>query len=251
LTVHDDDGATDTCQATVTVIDTTPPDINISLAPALLWPPNHRLMDIEATVTATDACGSTTVELITITSNEPDDGPGDGATTGDIQAAVVGSADFDFALRAERSGDGNGRVYTVVYTATDGAGNQASTSSIVVVPHDQGGVVEPVILAAQDKGNGLYLNWTPVPGALFYNVISGQVSAIRDNGSSFDLGATTCIEAASEDASTTGNEDISQPLPGEAIFYLVEYFDGWSAGYGTDSAIQPRSLTGGCPGIGD
>lgn len=247
LTVQDDAGATDTCQATVTVLDTTPPDINISLEPMLLWPPNHRLVNIEATVTAVDACGPSTVQLTSIASNEADDESGDGSTIGDIQAALLGSADFDFALRAERVGDGNGRVYTVVYTATDESGNQAGMSSRVVVPHDQKGVVEPVILAVQEQTEGTHLNWTPVPGALFYNVISGRISAIRDSGSSFDLGATSCIEAASEDASTTGNEDSSQPLPGEAVFYLVEYYDGWITGYGTDSAVKPRSFTGGCP----
>ncbi len=251
LTVEDSLGATDTCQATVTVIDTIPPEISVSLEPTLLWPPNHRLMDIEATVTATDACGPLTVRLDTITSNEPDDVPGNGTSPGDIQGAILGSTDFEFALRAERDGEGNGRIYAVVYTATDGAGNQASTSSSVIVPHDQGGVVEPVILAVQDESNGTHLDWTPVPGAFFYNVISGQVSAIRDTGSSYDMGATTCIEAASADTSTLGYEDISLPLPGEAIFYLVEYVDGWNAGYGTDSAIQPRSFTGGCTSLGN
>ena len=41
-------------------------------------------------------------------------------------------------LRAERQGDGNGRVYTINYEVTDASGNTATGSSQVWVPHDQG-----------------------------------------------------------------------------------------------------------------
>ena len=246
LTVEDSNGASDSCQATVTVLDSTPPEINSSLEPSLLWPPNHRLVHIEATVTATDACGPTTVQLLPITSSEPDNGSGDGDTTGDIQGASFGNADFDFKLRAERAGGGNGRVYTVVYTATDGSGNQASATSYVVVPHDQGGVVEPLSLSVHDEGSGTFVEWTEVSGALFYNVISGQIMAIRDTGLSFDFGAVTCVEAASFDTSTVGHEDATAPLPGDASFYLVEYFDGAGSGFSTESAARPRTFMGGC-----
>jgi hypothetical protein len=39
-------------------------------------------------------------------------------------------------LRAERSGSGGDRIYTVTYQATDDSGNQARVSQQVVVPHD-------------------------------------------------------------------------------------------------------------------
>ncbi|MBI5204291.1 MAG: hypothetical protein HZA11_05170 [Nitrospirae bacterium] len=74
------------------------------------------------------------VELIEVTSSEPDNGLGDGDTANDI----VVNADGTISLRAERSGTGNGRVYTITYKATDLAGNVTVSSATVVVPHDMG-----------------------------------------------------------------------------------------------------------------
>ena len=139
LKVTDSAGQTDTDEVTKTVVDTIPPDISVSVKPDMLWPPDHRMMDIEATVIATDICGIPSIVLSSITNNEPDDAPGngDGNTINDIQDANVGTADFNFKLRAERSGTGDGRIYTVKYTATDLSGNMSSTSSTVNVPHDK------------------------------------------------------------------------------------------------------------------
>ena len=41
-------------------------------------------------------------------------------------------------LRAERLGSGNGRVYTITVTCTNGVNPNASQSVAVIVPHDQG-----------------------------------------------------------------------------------------------------------------
>jgi hypothetical protein len=40
-------------------------------------------------------------------------------------------------LRAERSGSGQGRVYTVTITASDLSGNQSTATVDVRVPHDR------------------------------------------------------------------------------------------------------------------
>ena len=81
---------------------------------------------------------SPTVVLTSVVSNEPDNGKGDGNTVDDVQGADVGTADYDFQVRAERSAKGSGRVYTVTYTATDAFGNSASGSATVTVPHSKG-----------------------------------------------------------------------------------------------------------------
>jgi hypothetical protein len=97
------------------------------------------MVDITATVTATDICDAApTVVLTSVTSNEPDDakGNGDGKTVDDIQGADVGTEDYSFQLRAERAGGGDGRIYTITYRVTDASGNSASASATVVVPHD-------------------------------------------------------------------------------------------------------------------
>jgi len=78
------------------------------------------------------------IELVSIVSNEPDDGLGDGDTPNDIQDAAIGTDDRSFLLRAERSGEGSGRVYTVTYRATDSAGNATNVAAQVNVPLNQG-----------------------------------------------------------------------------------------------------------------
>ena len=77
--------------------------------------------------------------LTSITSNEADDGEDDGSTVGDIRGAEYGTPDTSFQLRAERSGLGNGRVYTIRYSAHDGSGNTAETILEVRVPLNKGG----------------------------------------------------------------------------------------------------------------
>jgi len=136
LTVSDNFGGNSTDAVNVTVADTTPPALSVSVAPSTLWPPNHRLVPIGATVTVTDACdASPSIQLIAAMSNEPDNGLGDGNTSGDIQDAAVGTDDRAFLLRAERSGTGAGRIYTVTYRATDASSNVTVVSAQVVVPH--------------------------------------------------------------------------------------------------------------------
>jgi hypothetical protein len=121
----------------VTVADTVAPQISVTLSEDMLWPPNHQLVPVMATVAVTDRCDpAVSFQLVSIASNEPDDGGGDGDTTGDIQDAAVGTPDTTFLLRAERSGGGGGRIYTVVYRATDGSGNSSLAAAFVRVPHN-------------------------------------------------------------------------------------------------------------------
>src|SRR5262249_35942976 len=121
----------------VKVVDTTPPDLAVQLSPAVLWPPNHKLVAITATITVTDTCDpNPTVRLVSITSNEADNGLGDGDQANDIQA-TFDTDDRTFLLRSERSGPGTGRVYTVTYEARDASGNKTTRQATVTVPKSQ------------------------------------------------------------------------------------------------------------------
>jgi hypothetical protein len=234
---------------TITVTDTTPPQVSAFTFPITLWPPNHRLVSVNTSVPATDVCGPVSVILSSITSSEPDNGTGigDGNTIGDIRDAELGAEDLQVRLRAERAGTGNGRVYTLEYTAMDMSSNQASATAVVVVPHNQNGVMEPVIMSLWEKANGTTLEWSDVDGALFYNVIRGDLESVREIEAGIDLGAVSCVKAASVDSHTVGWEDDAVPGPGGAFFYLVEYFDGWNTSFGTASAAKERTpLSGSC-----
>jgi hypothetical protein len=115
-------------------LDLEPPAIEVSVSPQTLWPANHRYVDVRATVTVVDGVDpDPSVSLVSVTSNEPDNGRADGNTVDDI--VIVD--DTTFELRAERSGRGTGRIYTITYEATDAAGNTARASVQVTVPLNQ------------------------------------------------------------------------------------------------------------------
>jgi hypothetical protein len=137
-TSSDDDGNEGSATQTVTIEDTTPPDLTVTLSESVLWSPDHKLVEIEAIIDVSDICdASPTVELVSITSDEPDNDKADGNTVDDIQGAAVGTDDRVFEVRAERSGQGSGRTYTIVYEASDGSGNTTQRQVAVFVPHDQ------------------------------------------------------------------------------------------------------------------
>lgn len=118
------------------VLDIDPPDIEVSVSPVVLWPPDHKLVEIEADVTVSDRCDpDPDVALVSIVSNGPEDGLGDGATAPDVAGADIGEDDRSFELRAERNGDLM-RVYSITYSATDDSGNVATFTTTVIVPGD-------------------------------------------------------------------------------------------------------------------
>ncbi|MCQ6561012.1 OmpL47-type beta-barrel domain-containing protein [Paenibacillus mendelii] len=114
-------------------VDKTAPSLTVQLDKPILWPPNHKMATLHAELNSNDAAsGVASVILSSIESNEPDRDPSD------IEADT-GTAASSFALRAERSGSGAGRIYTVIYTVTDNANNKTDTIATVTVPHDQSG----------------------------------------------------------------------------------------------------------------
>jgi hypothetical protein len=134
LNATDMAGNTGSDNVQVTVEDTTPPEITATVAPDMLWPPNHKYVEVEAVVTVSDVGDpSPTLTLVSVTSNEADNGKGDGNTVNDF--VIIN--DFTFKLRAERSGKGSGRVYTITYEATDASGNSSTASVTVEVPHNK------------------------------------------------------------------------------------------------------------------
>jgi outer membrane protein assembly factor BamB len=116
--------------------DAEPPVIgDVSVSPSVLWPANHKLVLVTVNYTATDNSGPPVCSL-SATSNEPDNGQGDGDTANDI--GIIAGDPHHLWLRAERAGNGAGRTYTVTITATDAAGNSSQATVAVSVPKSQG-----------------------------------------------------------------------------------------------------------------
>jgi hypothetical protein len=135
LTVTDDKGASATDSMTVTIRDTSAPTLTLALSPETIWPPNHKMVNIAATLSSSDVCdASPVITLVSVTSNEPVNSTGDGNTQPDIQGAAAGTDDRDFSVRSERKGNAAGRIYTATYAATDGSGNATTKSAVALVP---------------------------------------------------------------------------------------------------------------------
>jgi hypothetical protein len=137
-TAVDFSGNSSTCTFTVTVeADTEPPVIHgVTASPNLLWPPNHKWVDVHISVDATDNCDeSPSCTILEVTGNEPINGKGDGNTEPDWMI----TGDTTLKLRAERSGTMHGRIYYVLVRCEDASGNGSEHVVEVAVPHDQGG----------------------------------------------------------------------------------------------------------------
>jgi hypothetical protein len=96
-----------------------------------IWPPNHQMVPISIDAELVDLLDASPAALIvSVSSNEPVDGDDDGQTSPDWE--ITGPLSLN--LRAERSGLGVGRVYTIVVEGTDSAGNAVRNRVEVSVP---------------------------------------------------------------------------------------------------------------------
>jgi hypothetical protein len=203
------------------------------------------------------------VQLVSATSSEADDAAGnnDGATTGDIQGADIGTPDTALLLRAERDGKGSGRVYTLTYRAIDRSGNVTPALATITVPHDEGHGPEPLLMQVARATSGapgqptggttsVRLFWPSIESATGYDVISGDLAAWHVENGVLNLGAVQVLARSTTVTSVTEPETSAEPAVGHAFFYLIQQrTDAGAAGYGTETGPWPRvpgSCDGGC-----
>lgn len=135
-------GNTATATQTVTVIDNTPPVITTNGQTPSMWPPNHKYQTFGVTNFVTgvnDNCDGPisvgSVVIVKVTSDEIENGNGDGNTLNDI---VIAPDCKSVQLRSEREGNSNGRVYTIYFKVADSHGNFGTATAKVVVQHNPG-----------------------------------------------------------------------------------------------------------------
>jgi FtsP/CotA-like multicopper oxidase with cupredoxin domain len=134
VTVTDKDGGQGSKSVLIDV--NSPPDCStVIVTPDTLWATDHSLQTVTLSG-ATDPDGDpVTYSITSVTQDEPVSGGGDGNTAPDAQ--VVPGHPEQIMLRSERSGNGNGRVYRITFTVSDGRGGTCSRTIFVTVPHDQ------------------------------------------------------------------------------------------------------------------
>lgn len=108
-------------------VDVTPPTLELSVSPDVLWPPNKKYVKVTVDGLAEDDTDLDSVDLeITVTDEY-----------GEMQGRIVYGFGESIELEAWREGDDlDGRVYTITAIASDRAGNTVEKSVEVVVPHD-------------------------------------------------------------------------------------------------------------------
>ena len=123
----------------------------LTWSPTAIWPPNHQYKTVTITYSDQNPDHDLALMVTGVSHDEvTDDGTelnGAGATPVATDGVITnpggtgkGSVKATVDVRAERSGKGNGRTYTITYTAKsmdgDSEDNDCSGSVTVDVPHD-------------------------------------------------------------------------------------------------------------------
>jgi cysteine-rich repeat protein len=103
-------------------------------SPDGLWPPNHKFVPIAIDGVTDPEDDPIAITVTAVAQDEPVDGNGDDGTCGDAS----GLGTDVVALRSERDGSGDGRVYHVAFRAEDPAGGFCVGEVQVCVRHDNG-----------------------------------------------------------------------------------------------------------------
>jgi hypothetical protein len=136
---NDDDGGTSSGSAYVFAPPNQNPDCSgASPSISTIWPPNHDMINVTIQGVTDPDGDPVTINIDEIKQDEATDGTGDGHTCPDGDGVGTSTAQ----VRAERSAtllSGNGRVYTIYFTASDGRGGTCSGSVTVCVPRTHNG----------------------------------------------------------------------------------------------------------------
>lgn len=126
--VTDDAGNTATYSYVANIVDQEAPVITgVYANPAILTPPDHKMRNVKIFYEVADNCGPVT-NILSVVSNKP--------VNNNKNPDWIIIDDHNLQLRAERSGTGEDRQYTIKITSTDFAGNVSTQTVIVVVPQN-------------------------------------------------------------------------------------------------------------------
>jgi hypothetical protein len=125
---------TETPKSITLKIDTTAPVVTLSATPSVIWPANNQTVNVRINGSGTDSVSGLANVSYVITDEYgiPLNLPLRGLTGSSSSWTEV------LAVEARREGtDLDGRIYIVVATLTDVAGNSTTATTNIVVPHDQ------------------------------------------------------------------------------------------------------------------
>jgi uncharacterized lipoprotein YddW (UPF0748 family) len=179
ITATDRAGNSGNCSFQVERKDAIAPVISgASVNLSQLLVPNHKMKTIIVSYNANDNCGYV-ISSLSVSSNEPVTG----LSNGDIGPDWEIINTHTVKLRAERSGSGNGRIYTITITAIDASGNISTEDLMVTVPHDHSDVLVKQVNGAKinSEAFGLRVLSNPAPSNFILNTTAeaGGIISIR------------------------------------------------------------------------
>ena len=119
---------------TVTPVTNSPPVCSAVVAsPVVIWPANGQWITVNLSGATDPEGGPLRVRIASIFQDEPTDSTGDGNTAIDGRGIGTSTA----SVRAERSGNGNGRAYRITFEVSDQGGLTCTGGVTVGVPHNQ------------------------------------------------------------------------------------------------------------------
>ncbi|HEU0184326.1 MAG TPA: family 10 glycosylhydrolase [Blastocatellia bacterium] len=133
----DNAGNVESAQSLTVRIDQTAPAISLSADPSVIWPPNGKSVPVTITGSGADAVSGLAAVSYVVTDEY---GTPLAIPLRQLQTMSGVSAAWTDQLSVEARRDGedlDGRVYQVVATITDVAGNTSTATVIIRVPHDQ------------------------------------------------------------------------------------------------------------------
>ena len=108
---------------------------NVTVTPESMWPPNHKFREVRLTGGSDPDGDALTLQVKSVTQDES---LSRATTARRLSRRKAGRVLRQLYLRAERVGNGDGRVYRVGYELSDGKLSCTGTAS-VSVPHSQNG----------------------------------------------------------------------------------------------------------------
>ena len=157
-----------------------------------LWPANHKMVDVAVNYTVSDCANC----ALSITSNEPINGTGDGDTAPDWEVVSNNSV----RLRAERAGNGTGRIYTITITCSNGSGTTVRTVPVHVA-HDIG----------SPKAGSSFRIDTPVSFAGTFWDLPGRTHRASWNFDELSAAGTVVEPSGSRTGSVSGSYSFAEP----------------------------------------